>query len=96
MATEDSIIHVFCLVDDQMKEVPKHSQAKLYPSELVTIGLLYADDRRPLSCLLSLARSETMTRKFRRFARSHTAATVAGHASGLERAVSRQSQLFAF
>ncbi len=39
MSTEDMIIQVFCLVDDQMKEVPKHSQAKLYPSELVTIGL---------------------------------------------------------
>ena len=25
-----------------MKEVPNHSQATLYPSELVTIGLLYA------------------------------------------------------
>ncbi|EFH89872.1 hypothetical protein Krac_11457 [Ktedonobacter racemifer DSM 44963] len=34
--------NVFCLVDDQMQEVPKHSQAKLYPSELVTIGLLFA------------------------------------------------------
>jgi hypothetical protein len=42
MTTEDSIIHVFCLVDDRMKEIPKQSQAKLYPSELVTIGLLFA------------------------------------------------------
>jgi hypothetical protein len=42
MTTEDSIIQIFCLVDDQMKEVPKHPQAKLYPSELVTIGLLFA------------------------------------------------------
>ena len=32
MTTEDIIIQVFCLVDDQMKEVPKHSQAKLYPT----------------------------------------------------------------
>jgi hypothetical protein len=42
MTTQDIIIHVFCFVDDQMQEVPKHSQAKLYPSELVTIGLLFA------------------------------------------------------
>lgn len=42
MTTEDIIISVFCLVDDQMQEVPKQRQAKLYPSELVTIGLLFA------------------------------------------------------
>lgn len=42
MTTEDIIIQIFCLVDDQMKDVPKHSQAKLYPSEVVTIGLLFA------------------------------------------------------
>lgn len=42
MTTEDIIIQIFCVVDDQMKEIPKHPQAKLYPSELVTIGLLFA------------------------------------------------------
>jgi hypothetical protein len=42
MTTEDMIIQIVCLVDDQMKEVAKHPQAKLYPSELVTIGLLFA------------------------------------------------------
>jgi hypothetical protein len=42
MTTEDIIIQIFCLVDDKMAEIPKHSQAKLYPSELVTIGLLFA------------------------------------------------------
>ena len=42
MTTEDFIIELFCWVDDQMGEVPKHVQAKLYPSELVTIGLLFA------------------------------------------------------
>lgn len=42
MTTEDIIIQIFCLVDDRMQEVPKHHQAKLYPSELVTIGLLFA------------------------------------------------------
>jgi hypothetical protein len=42
MTTEDIIIQIFCLVDDEMKAMPKHRQAKLYPSELVTIGLLFA------------------------------------------------------
>ena len=42
MTTEDFIIELFCWVDDQMGEVEKHPQARLYPSELVTIGLLFA------------------------------------------------------
>jgi hypothetical protein len=42
MNTEDFIINPFCRVDDVMKDVPKHPQSKLYPSEIVTIGLLYA------------------------------------------------------
>ncbi|MDR3558477.1 MAG: transposase [Candidatus Pacebacteria bacterium] len=42
MTTEDCIIELFCRVDDSMKDVPKHPQAHLYPSELVTIGLLFA------------------------------------------------------
>src|SRR5437868_15488765 len=45
MTTEDIIYHIFCYVDDQMKghsQVVKHPQAKLYPSELVTIGVLMA------------------------------------------------------
>src|SRR2546422_3339292 len=42
MTTEDIILQIFCIVDDEMNEMPKHSQAKLYPSELVTIGILLA------------------------------------------------------
>ncbi len=42
MTTLDIIIQIFCIVDDEMKAMPKHSQAKLYPSELVTIGILFA------------------------------------------------------
>ena len=57
MTTEDMIIQIFCLVDDQMKEVAKHPQAKLYPSELVTIGLLFALSRRPFPRVLSLAQT---------------------------------------
>src|SRR3972149_5032631 len=42
VTTEDFIIMLFCTVDDQMRDIPKHPQAKLWPSELVTIGLLFA------------------------------------------------------
>ena len=41
MTTEDFIISLFCLVDDKMGKLPKRSDANLYPSELVTIELLY-------------------------------------------------------
>ncbi len=42
MTTEDIIIHIFCLVDEQLPPLAKHPQAKLYPSELVTVGILFA------------------------------------------------------
>ncbi|NOG50566.1 MAG: hypothetical protein HND48_14930 [Chloroflexi bacterium] len=42
MTTEDFIISLFCLVDDRMDKLGKRSDATLYPSELVTIGLLFA------------------------------------------------------
>ena len=42
MTTFDFITELFCRVDDAMTEVKKHSQARLCPSELVTLGLLLA------------------------------------------------------
>lgn len=42
MPTEDFIIALFCKIDEAMRDVPKHSQSKFYPSELVTIGILFA------------------------------------------------------
>ena len=39
--TEDFIVALFILVDDQVGHYCKHSQAKLYPSEVVTLALLY-------------------------------------------------------
>ncbi len=42
MTTVDFITELFCRVDDQMNIHQKHSQAKLYPSEVVTLALLYA------------------------------------------------------
>ena len=42
MTTVDFITELFCRVDDELGSVQKHSQANLYPSEVVTLGLLYA------------------------------------------------------
>ena len=42
MTTELIIIGIFCIVDDMMGKMEKHPQAKLYPSESVTIGRLFA------------------------------------------------------
>jgi hypothetical protein len=42
MTTDDIILHIFYLVATTMPEIQRHSQAKLYPSELVTIGILFA------------------------------------------------------
>jgi len=42
MTTHDFITELFCPIDDQMKPLPKHPQAGLYPSEVVTVGLLLA------------------------------------------------------
>ena len=42
MTTEDYITNLFYLVDDKMKDVKKHPQSKLYPSEIATIGMLFA------------------------------------------------------
>lgn len=42
MSTLDFITELFCRVDDAMRDVPKHSQADLSPSEVVTLGLLFS------------------------------------------------------
>src|SRR5438046_485020 len=42
MSTIDFITELFCYVDDQLRDIRKHSQANLYPSEVVTLGLLFA------------------------------------------------------
>ncbi len=42
MSTRDFITELFCKVDDVMRGVPKHPQASLHPSEIVTLGLLFA------------------------------------------------------
>jgi hypothetical protein len=42
MTTVDFIIELFCPIDEKIDDSQKHSQAKLYPSEVVTLALLYA------------------------------------------------------
>jgi hypothetical protein len=42
MTTVDFIIALFCHVDDILQDVPMHPQAKLCPSEVVTMALLFA------------------------------------------------------
>lgn len=41
LSDKDSTIELFCRVDDHMKNAPKHLQANLYPSEVVTLALLF-------------------------------------------------------
>jgi hypothetical protein len=42
MSTHDFIIALFCRVDEVVGDLPKQCQAKLYPSEVVTLALLCA------------------------------------------------------
>ena len=42
MTTQDFLIALFYAVDQEMLEVPKHPEAKLSPSEVVTLALLFA------------------------------------------------------
>jgi len=42
MSTEEILLHVFLIVDDNMSDVKKRSDARLYPSEIVTIGFIFA------------------------------------------------------
>lgn len=42
MSMEDTIIHLFCMIADELQDVKQHAQAQLHPSEIVTLGVLYA------------------------------------------------------
>jgi hypothetical protein len=42
MPTSDFIIELFCRIDAAMADEPKHRQASLWPSEIVTLGILFA------------------------------------------------------
>lgn len=42
MPTDEIIIRLLCIVDDRLGHVKKHPLARLHPSEVVTIGLVFA------------------------------------------------------
>lgn len=42
MSIDDCIIGLYIRVDDRLHDSPKHDLAQLYPSEVVTLGLLFA------------------------------------------------------
>ena len=42
MTTEDFISELFCRVDEAMPDIPKHPLWHLWPSEIVTVGILFA------------------------------------------------------
>jgi len=42
VTTEDFIIELFIRIDDRMRDIKKHSQANLSPSEIVTLGILFS------------------------------------------------------
>ena len=42
MSTVDLITDWFCRIDDQMRGIRKHSQANLFPGEIVALGFLFA------------------------------------------------------
>jgi len=42
MTTVDLITALFYEVDEQIGALPKHPDARLWPSEVVTLGLLHA------------------------------------------------------
>jgi hypothetical protein len=42
MRTENIITRLFCMVDDKLAHVKKRANAELHPSEIVTIGMLFA------------------------------------------------------
>jgi hypothetical protein len=42
VTTEDIIIHIFYHVDNGLGKIEKHPLSKLYPSEVISIGILFA------------------------------------------------------
>ena len=42
MTTQDFISELFYRVDEAMRDIPKHPLGNLWPSEIVTVGILFA------------------------------------------------------
>ena len=47
MTTLDFITALFYEVDEQLPAIPKHPEARLWPSEVVTLGLLHGNCSTP-------------------------------------------------
>ena len=45
MTTWDLVIALFYHVDEQLHDMPKHPEAHLWPSEVVTLGLVELSQR---------------------------------------------------
>ena len=54
MTTVDLITALFYEVDEQLRAIPKHPEAHLWPSEVVTFGLLHALKGGSEPCVLSV------------------------------------------
>ena len=80
MTTWALIIALFYHVDEQLHDLPKHPEAHLWPSEVVTLGLLHAlkgvgnrafhrwlrrDDRALFPAYLSAPGSSVSSRRIR-------------------------------
>src|SRR5438034_616559 len=52
MMTVEFITALFSEVDEQLRTIPKHPEAHLWPSEVVTLGLLHARKVGGKLCLL--------------------------------------------
>ena len=55
MSTVDFITALFSEVDEQMRAIPKHPEARLWPSEVVTLGLWERARLLRVLCLVLLA-----------------------------------------
>ena len=42
MTTEEFILALFCRIEEGLRDVEKDKRANLYPSELVTLAILFA------------------------------------------------------
>ena len=83
MTTVDFITALFYEVDEQLRTMPKHPEAHLWPSEVVTLGLLHA-----LKGVGNRPFYRWLTRDYRplfpRLARAHPALSSLQDASGLD------------
>src|SRR5713101_4203862 len=83
MTTIDFITALFCQVDDHLPDIPKHPDAHLWPSEVVTLGLLHA-----LKGVGNRAFYRWLTRDYRalfpRLPRAHPALSPLHFRSGLD------------